>query len=137
MSRVVIATRGVSSVAQAAIVPPRVVVPPVAVLAVVFVMAVADALLAGKIELLRVCATASRNSAIIDRNAAIIDLIVSQAIQIHPAGALGDFIRLHALQPRDLVCQFVAGDSLFCPAAKDLAQAIAEGRAAGHRGPVL
>jgi hypothetical protein len=71
-------------VVQAAIVVPGV------VLAVVFVIAIADSILAVASLLLIVAKVARVNREIND------------AI-VHPTGALVDFIRIHALQPRDLI----------------------------------
>src|SRR5260370_1451020 len=94
--------RTVSSVAQAAIDLAQVVVAPGAVLAVVFVIAIADSILAVAILLL---------PAVIVANVARVNREISDAI-VHPASALVDFIRVHALQPRDLIRQFGGEDSL-------------------------
>jgi hypothetical protein len=93
--------------------------------AVVFVIAITDSILTVKIDSLRVLSIRVK----VSRNNPIIDLVV------HPTGALVDFIRIHALQPRDLIRQLGAEDSLLRPGVQELAQAIAEGRAGGHRVP--
>jgi hypothetical protein len=51
---------------------------------------------------------------------------------IHPSGALGDFIRSHALEPMDSIGQLLTLNSLLCPAANHLTETIGEWRAAVH-----
>jgi hypothetical protein len=64
----------------------------------------------------------------------IAEAVVSvEAALIHPARALSDFVRAHALEPVDSVSQFLAVDPLLGPAADDLAEAIAKWRTASGR----
>jgi hypothetical protein len=59
--------------------------------------------------------------------------VAADAARVQTAGALGNLIRAHGLEPVNTLCQFRTVDTLMCPSADDLPQTIAERRPGGER----